>query len=253
MWRQWHQRFKDRATRPLPPLPTVLEVPASWRAPLARSLARFQIGEGGEGRIANEIRRVQLGTIDDDYRDALRLFVREEGRHARILGRMVRGLGGELCRETWSERLFVRVRRLAGVRLKLLVLLAAEVVGIGFYGSIAQALPEGPLRSALVQISGDEEDHLLFHIDFFRRSIGRSQARRALFSAVWLSVASLACGLVVLDHRRTLEVTGVGKVNALRDYARRIWGVQRATKVSVRTCLQDTDEGPAGGRLAQAA
>lgn len=229
MWSEWKRLFQERASRPLPPIPETIDLPPRWRAPVARSLARFQIGEGGEGRIANEIRRVQLASIDDDYRDALRLFVREEGRHARILGTMVRALGGELCRETWTERLFVRGRRLAGVRLKLLVLLAAEVVGIGFYGQLAGALDEGPLRDALLQITGDEEDHLRFHVDFFQRSIRGSRGRRALFTAVWLGVASLACGLVVLDHRQTLAVTGIGPRDAARDYRDRILAVLRAT------------------------
>jgi len=228
MWSEWRRICQERAKRPLPPLPETIDVPRRWRAPLARSLARFQVGEGGEGRIADEIRRVRLDSIDDDYRDALRLFVREEGRHARILGKMVRALEGELCRETWTERLFVRGRRLAGVRLKLLVLLAAEVVGIGFYGQLAEALEEGPLRDALLQITGDEEDHLRFHVDFFQRSIGGSRGRRALFTAVWLGVASIACGLVILDHGETLEVTGIGRRNAALDYRERIFAVLRA-------------------------
>ncbi len=228
MWSEWHKFFRDRARRPLPDLPETIDVPAPWREPLARSLARFQLGEGGEGRIAKEIRRVDLDSIDGDYRDALGLFVREEGRHARILGLMVRALGGELCRSTWTERLFVRGRRLAGVRLKLLVLLAAEVVGIGFYGQIAAALDPGPLRDALLQITGDEEDHLRFHVDFFRRELRGSPPRRALFTAAWLAIAGAACGLVVLDHGRTLAVTGVGRRRAARDYGERILAVLRA-------------------------
>lgn len=229
MWKQWHTLFQARADRPLPQLPAQIEVPSAWRAPLARSLARFQLGEGGEGRIANEIRRVQIDEIDDDYRAALRLFVREEGRHARILAKLVKGLKGQLCREDWTERAFVRARRLAGVRLKLLVLLAAEVVGIGFYGTIAQALPTGPLRAALEHIGADEEDHLRFHVDFFRRSIGHSTHRRALFVVAWPVLASLACVLVVADHRRTFQVTGIGPKRALIDYGGRIRAVLRQT------------------------
>ncbi|HFE45930.1 MAG TPA: ferritin-like domain-containing protein [Nannocystis exedens] len=244
MWRQWHFLFRARADRPLPQLPTQIEVPRSWRAPLARSLARFQLGEGGEGRIANEIRRVQIDEIDDDYRAALRLFVREEGRHARILANMVRGLGGQLCRQDWSERAFVRARRLAGVRLKILVLLAAEVVGIGFYGSVAAALPEGPLRAALEQISADEEDHLRFHVDFFRRWLGHSSSRRVLFAAAWPAIAYLACGLVVIDHRRTFEIIGIGKKRALLDYSSRIRAVLRQTLMTDSNARQSPAHTP---------
>lgn len=226
-WTHWHNRFAERARRPLPPLDDAAELPAAWRAPLARSLARFQIGEAGEGRIAHQVARVTLPAVDDEYRAALRLFVREEGRHARILGGMVRGLGGELLGTTWSERLFVRVRRLAGFRLKILVLLAAEVVGIGFYGSIAARLPAGKLRAALEEITGDEASHLDFHVDFLRRQIDGAGARW-LARAAWLSIAGIACALVVVDHGGTYAQVGVGRRRALVDYARRILAVERA-------------------------
>lgn len=226
LWSPWREHFAVNAARPLPPIAAAAaplapeDVGAALRPHLARSLARFQIGEGGEGRVAREIWKVRDPTIDDDYRVALGLFVREEGRHARILAGMVRALGGELLRTSWTERLFVRGRRLAGLRLKVLCLLAAEVVGIGFYGAVA-ARCRGPLADALRQIAGDEEAHLRFHVDFFRAS-ARTPAARLAFAAAWLAVAGLACGLVLLDHRRTLRALGVPLPDAARDYAARI-------------------------------
>ncbi|HSP80218.1 MAG TPA: hypothetical protein VLQ93_16925, partial [Myxococcaceae bacterium] len=128
-WSRWRQHFEANRTRALPKgLEQVDTVPAGWRAPLAASLARFQLGEAGEGRIAQEIDRVRLPGVDADYRAALKLFVAEEGRHARILGHLVPALGGRLLARNWTERLFTHGRRLLGVRLKLTVLLVAEVV-----------------------------------------------------------------------------------------------------------------------------
>src|SRR5438874_6203376 len=103
-WTSWRRHFEENAARPMPAIeappldPGLAEV-------LACSLARFQLGESGEGRIAHEIDRVMLPGIDDDYRQALKMFVREEGRHGAILARMVQALGGRLLSSTWTERL----------------------------------------------------------------------------------------------------------------------------------------------------
>jgi hypothetical protein len=221
-WSVWREHFERHAARPLPPLrPCVDEVPAAWRGALARSLARFQVGEAGEGRIAHEIDGVRLPGVDAHYRAALKRFVAEEGRHARILGGLVQALGGRLLARTWTERLFVQGRRLLGVRAKLLVLLAAEVVGIGFYGALAARLPEGALRRALEELCADEAAHLRFHCDFFRLQ-ARTRGARLLFAAAWWPLVLVASSVVLLDHRPALAVLGLAPrrlAHALHQYA----------------------------------
>ena len=215
MWTTWRTYFETNARRPLPAPPADIDrIPAAWRGPLCASLARFQLGEGGEGRVAREIDRVQLAGVDEDYRAALKLFVKEEGRHARVLAGMVRALGGTLLHKEWSERLFVAGRRLLGLRLKLLVLLAAEVVGLGFYALLARRLGDCTIAEQLRVIADDEGMHLEFHADFFRAQV-RGPATRAVFRAAWWGVAGLACGIVVCGHRRTLTALGISRAGAL--------------------------------------
>ncbi|HEX8701310.1 MAG TPA: ferritin-like domain-containing protein [Myxococcaceae bacterium] len=217
-WSDWRRHFELNRQRPLPEgLEHLEEVPQAWRKALGVSLATFQLGEAGEGRIAHEIDSASLPGIDADYRAALKLFVAEEGRHARILGFMVRGLGGKLLGRNWTERLFVFARRLLGLRLKLMVLLVAEVVGGAFYGLLASRLPEGALRRALEQICEDEEHHLDFHGDFFARQ-GWGVVGRAVWQAVWWSLALAAMGVVMVDHRRTLRTMGISLAEAVKAF-----------------------------------
>ncbi|XXF79324.1 hypothetical protein P2318_06115 [Myxococcaceae bacterium GXIMD 01537] len=215
-WSDWRRHFEENRTRPLPEgLTRLEEVPEAWREAVTASLARFQLGEAGEGRIAHEIEHARLPGIDADYRAALKLFVAEEGRHGRILGHAVRALGGGLLAKNWTERLFVFGRRLLGLRLKLMVLLAAEVVGGAFYGLIASRLPEGPLRRALEQICEDERHHLRFHGDFFAAQ-GFGAALRAGWAAAWWALAAAASAVVLVDHRRTLAALGIPLGEAVR-------------------------------------
>ena len=203
-WLPWHRHFAARARRARPQIGAAPLLPEPRRRTLAASLAVFQLGEAGEGRIAHQIDRCGLACVDGDYRAALKLFVAEEARHAAILGDLVRSVGGRLLRKSWTEGLFRFGRRSMGVRLKLLVLLAAEVIGVSFYGLLAARLPEGPARAALDQICGDEEDHLAFHAAFFRAALpGRTG--RAAFGLAWWTVGLAACAVVAADHRRTLR------------------------------------------------
>lgn len=212
----WRSSFEASALRPLPAV-SDHGIPEAWRAPLASSLARFALGESGEGRIAREIWKVTLPGVDDDYRTALGLFVAEEGRHGRILLTAVRALGGEPLRHNWTEMLFRRGRRLLGTRLKLLVLLVAEVVSLACYGALIQALPNSPIRDALRQIREDETRHLAFHADLFRRWTQHPFAA-AVFATLFATIATAAAVTVILDHRATWRLISRSPASMARDF-----------------------------------
>jgi hypothetical protein len=207
-WSSWRLHFERQRCRALPPRDIAPPLGQAQAAALAWSLARFQLGETGEGRVVAEVARACLDGVDDDYRRALALFVAEEGRHAFILATLVRALGGRLLQATWTARLFVRIRRLAGLRFKLLALFAAEIVGIGFYRVLAEALPYGAARSALEEIARDEQAHLRFHRQFFRITAPCGW-RRALFLLAWHAMARAATTVALFDHRRTLRAIGI--------------------------------------------
>jgi hypothetical protein len=219
-WTDWRSHFERSAARPLP---GALDFHAHGataahlhdgeagtaavtdvRVPLARVLARFQLGESGEGRIAHEIDRAALPGIDGDYRRALKLFVKEEGRHARILASIVRALGGRLIRRGPSERIFRAVRRMLGVRFKLLVLQIAEIMGGSFYPLLAERLGATPAGAALAEIAADEAHHLRFHAAFLRAQAARPAARVGLRAALWL-IGVAALGAVIIENRRDLR------------------------------------------------
>jgi hypothetical protein len=212
-WTTWRAHFEANAVRPLPAVDAPQLDPLRTQA-LVHSLAIFQLGESGEGRIANQIDRVHLDGTDGDYRVALKRFVAEEGRHARILGQMLRGLGGRELQSNWTEALFRNGRRLMGVRTKLLVLMCAEVVGMTFYRLILERLPQSGLRSALEQICQDETEHLAFHAAFFHANL--SPAERQAWRGAWWSVCGAALTAVRRDHRETLRAFGVSDRELLR-------------------------------------
>lgn len=202
-WGKWRDFFAARSGRGLPSL----EDPQDYRGvpdSVARSLAIFQLGESGGGTIVDQARNSGIRTADAQYAEALQLFVAEEHRHAEILAICVRNLGGSLIRRNWTADLFVFGRRLLGLRLKVLVLLVAEVVGICYYHLLAARLPPGRLRSLLAQIVEDERAHLHFHCSFLRAET-RGPLRRFLFKTVWRVVMLSAAVVTLVDHRAALR------------------------------------------------
>ncbi len=213
-WREWKELFLSRSKRSLPaaePLRKYRNLPPS----LAASLAIFQLGESGGGTVIEQARTSRLPGIDEDFADAMALFVAEEHRHADILALCVGQLGGELIDRNWTARLFVTARRLIGLRLKVLVLLAAEVVGICYYYLIACRLPVSPVRDWLEELVADEQSHLDFHCDFLRTQVDRTW-KRAVFVLTWRVTMLLAAIVVMIDHRAAIRDLGIERTTIWR-------------------------------------
>ena len=232
----WREHFERNRLRALPDLDGAQHgLPADWPALLAKSLAVFQLGESKGGRLASEIDAIP--GLDADYRAAIKLFIGEELRHGHLLELCVKSLGGELLTTTWTESLFLVARRLAGVRFKLVVLLAAETIGLAFYRGLASRLPAGPLRACLDEICDDEVSHLKFHGDAFR-------GKRA-FRYAWYPVVIAAAAVVLVDHRRTHRALGIPLRESIARFAEHIRGVgvdlsvRSAAAVSAGTVVTD--------------
>ncbi len=207
-WARWNAFFAARRHRPAARLladdPKLAGVPAS----VARSLAIFQLGESGGGTVIEQARHSRLASLDTDYAEAVALFVAEEHRHAELLACCVRALRGKLIERNWTARLFVFGRRLIGLRLKIMVLLAAEVVGLCYYQLLAGGLPDSELKSVLREIAADEKAHLGFHCDFLRTQV-RTNVHRRLFILTWRALMLAAALVVAIDHRAALRDLGV--------------------------------------------
>src|SRR5688572_1339354 len=114
-WINWWKYFHRKSKRPMPQigLPQLV-IPRDALPALCKSLAIFELGESHGQRLVDEIRHSRIRNVDTAYREAVVLFVREEWRHGAVLGRCVDALGGNRLKSTWSESLFVALRRLMG-------------------------------------------------------------------------------------------------------------------------------------------
>jgi hypothetical protein len=206
----WQYYFERNRDRPSPALGSLEGVGPPLRAALIRSLGRFYLGESSEGRIANEAARSDDPALDAATRASIALYVREEGRHARELAVALRTFGAPLPRRHWSESLFRRGRRLLGLRTKMMVIAAAEVVGVVFYDLLAERV--APLAPMAKAIAADETRHLEFQVDYFGRAHSAAVDGGGALAAIgFFAIVSCAVAVFVIDHAPLLAALDVSR------------------------------------------
>lgn len=172
--------------------------PAHLREPLIVALRAFQQGETGEGRVIAQAGRHHGAELES----IVRLYIAEEGRHARELGLMLRALGAPAQPKVALAGAFAAARSLAGFSGKMAVLTAAEIVGGAVYGLLARHLPYPSIARGLRTIAEEESVHLEFQRHYaeiappgFRSLVTVGTYASAL--ALWSTIAPLFAALQI--------------------------------------------------------
>lgn len=191
------------------------EIPDAVRHPLIDSIRRFQLGESGDGE---QLLSKAARAGDAEYSRAAELFVAEEQQHAALLARLLGYLGGQPMRRHWSDAVFVRLRRLMGLRTELMVLTVAEVVALSYYGGLANSGPDSVVRAVAARIVADEHPHVRFQQDRLRAGFADSRRLTRLVAFVfWWLTAVGATVVVAFDHGPLLDAIGYRRTRFARD------------------------------------
>ena len=244
----WLAYFEGNARRDCAPGAGLFaEVPRELHAPLAESLGRFQLGESAGGKIHEEMPTHPDKALDAEMRRSVQLYIEEEWRHARELAMVIRGLGGELQTEHWTNGAFTACRRILGLRTKMMTLAIAEVIGIVYYRALAKGVGSPALAVSLRRIADEEGRHLDFQAAFFEQAIGcvprwARAPYRLLLQALMFSILAAALGVLLLDHGRLLFRLGATSQGLLSASWR---------ELSVRQFLKPELPAPAARSLAR--
>ena len=238
-------RLAAKVGRSRPVVPAhIAGLPEAQRLPIVRVLQCFQLGESSEGRIVGEARRTTDPAFDEALKEATALYVREEGRHAAILAQLLAGLGAPTRQRATAEVFFRRGRRLLGLRTKMLVIAAAEVVGVAIYTRIRDGIASPVIASAVGDIVRDELDHLEFQALLWSRIIatfgpfsGIAAPAVGLAFAMVLTAATLT---VTVEHHAALRQLGTSP----RAFARECLRIGRdlARETVTAPCYAHVDE-----------
>lgn len=123
------------------------------------ALQQFQKGEHSEGKhLFNYAKKFG----DPEYIEAIKLFIKEEQKHAIVLAKYMDIHRIPRIKEYWIDNVFRGLRKFAGLENTLIVLVTAEIIAKVFYRSLNDATNSVLLRKICRQILQDEDQHLAF-------------------------------------------------------------------------------------------
>ncbi len=162
--RQWIRYFERNKE-------TLFEIP--WAAgvhlspaeknSISHSIQIFQLGESSDGYWFERAASKYAGeTGDSDYLAAQKLFMAEEHRHAKGLGRLMDLAGIPRITHTWSDTVFRCLRHGRDLETAICVLITAEFIARVYYDALRLATRSLILRTLCDQILQDERAHIKF-------------------------------------------------------------------------------------------
>jgi hypothetical protein len=185
---------------------------------IAGSIATFQLGERSEGaRLLRAARRFARSREMPSVPRLFELFVCEEQRHAALLADFMEDHRIPLKQRDWTDGVFRRVRRLAGLELCVYVLITAELIGKVYYRALEAATGCQRLRVLCRILVCEELAHVGFESQLLlalraarpaRLRLLQRSAHRAFFAGTVL--------VVWLTHRAVLRRAGYDAPGFLR-------------------------------------
>jgi len=206
----WVEYFYQNAPEPVFPWDHGVRLSEIERKAVIASIQQFQLGEGASGaRMLERAQRFARETGDLGLIAALKLFLREEQRHSRILARFLQIEGAPCLQKHWVHGAFRWLRGLAGLELCLKVLVTAEILARPYYAALRDATGSPLLRSICQRIFEEEGAHLRFQAFVLSRFQGRHRRlTQALIKAFHFVLLACTAALVWAGHKAVFRSAG---------------------------------------------
>lgn len=172
---------------------------------ITKSIQQFQRGENSEGKYL--IKFAKESSLED-YHETIVHFIREEQRHAMILGKWMKLHHIPLIKHHWVDSVFRNIRRFSGIRNSVNTLMIAEIIAAVYYRALRDCSHSKTLKAICTQILIDESIHLQFQtysLSRLRRNSQFHQLRQNLF------LKFLLAGTVIIvwkEHKKVLKEGG---------------------------------------------
>ncbi len=203
----WIDYFYRNAPEPVLPWSDDMRLSGAERLVVIGSIQLFQLGEGASGaRMLERAQRFSRATGDLGLLAALKLFLREEQRHSKMLARFLQIERARCVRRHWVDDAFRWIRGLAGLELCLKILVTAELLARPYYAALRDATGSPLLRGISQRIFDEEGAHLRFQafaLGCFQNR--HSRMMRALIKTCHGALLACTAALVWIEHQKVFR------------------------------------------------
>ena len=206
----WVEYFYRNAPEPMLPWNDSVRLSGAERLAVIASIQQFQLGDSASGaRMLELAQRFSRATGDLGLIAALKLFLREEQRHSKILARFLQLENTPCLRTHWMYSAFRWIRGLAGLELCLKVLVTAELLARPYYAALREATGSPLLQSICQRIFDEEAAHLRFQSFALSRFQNQhSRLMQALVKTCHVVLLASIAVLVWIEHHAVFRAAG---------------------------------------------
>jgi len=208
----WIRHFKENATQKRVNWNLMPAITAKEIASILPSLQAWQLGETSEGKHLIAASEKYANKIaDNNYVDAVRLFIKEEQKHGNNLGMYLDKIGKPRIRQNWGDTLFRKVRYFnTSMELWTLAVIVVESTAQIFYQALKDATGCELLKEICTDILIDEA----YHITFQTERLAIIYDNKTIFSKTWRRVVYkyffyFTSSLVWFAHRKLFKAGGI--------------------------------------------
>lgn len=214
---RWVKHFeKNGRNRPEPDWNSPLGVSGKPLEKLRKSIQQFQLGDGGGPAYLIAWDREKY-LCDPSTRQVIDLWFKEEREHSRLLGGLLKRLGGKQIKSHWSFELFCGLRKFLGFQFELQALLATEIVSHVYYKMLRKHGRDQALREMCNLIIGDEAGHIAFHRSRLAQEGVQWEKHYGARWAMFFRLRSVSAGTVLwINHRGALLALGASDIEFFR-------------------------------------
>ncbi len=175
---------------------------------ITSSIQQFQRGENSEGK---HLYHASYEMRDVQYVEAMKLFIREEQTHAKVLGRFMDKHHISRINNHWVDAVFRWLRKGFGLQQTLSVLLIAEIIAKVYYKALQRATGSSVLQAISMQILKDEDMHISFQcyaLNILNKR--RNTLVQIIYRLFTFFIMTGTIAVVWYSHRKVLKAGGIG-------------------------------------------